>query len=209
MATESEAARLALSVERWIAEARSGCRPALERLFETFYPFLLAAAQHELGAALRSRIDPEDVVQDTVLKAWQRFADFHGQSEAEWRAWLRQTLRCTLANEYRRHVQTARRSVRREVSMDQVTVIPQREDAEHEAGSPDEPVLVQEEYEMLEHVLRQLPPRYREVLWLHTQQELSFAQVGERLHCSAEAARKLWQRAVGKLACLLHSAWES
>jgi RNA polymerase sigma factor (sigma-70 family) len=61
---------------------------------------------------------------------------------------------------------------------------------------------------MLEDALQRLPKRYRQVLQLHTQGGMTFAQVGERLQCSAEAARKLWRRAAEKLAWVLGDAWK-
>lgn len=209
MAWELEASLLALDVEWWIAEARGGSRSALDRLMEACSPYLVAVANRELGAALRSRFDPEDVVQDTLLKAWQRFPQFRGKSEADWLAWLRQILRRNLTNLRRDHVQRTMRSIRREVSMAKATMMPQPDDADSESKSPDRQAQAQEQYDVLESALRRLPEHYRQVLRLHTQEELTFAQVGERLCCSAEAARKLWKRAAETLVRLLEDPWKS
>jgi RNA polymerase sigma-70 factor, ECF subfamily len=206
MATLLEASQLAVNIERWIPEARSGNRAALERLLEECFPYLLAVAQRELCVALRSRLDPADVVQDTLLKAWQNFRQFRGATEAEFLAWLRQILRHNLANERRENVQSAMRSIQREVSLIG-TAVPRPDHADDE--SPDKPAQAQEQHEVLECALRRLPERYREVLHLHTQEELTFAQVGERLHCSAEAARKLWKRAAERLSRIVADVWKS
>ena len=56
---------------------------------------------------------------------------------------------------------------------------------------------------MLKRILGQLPEHYRQALFLRTYEGLSFAQVGKRLRCSAEAARKLWGRAAEELRKLL------
>lgn len=186
-----------LAVERWIAEARGGSRAALDRLLETCTPYLLAAAKRNLCAALRCRLDPVDVVQDTLMKAWRHFPQFRGATEAEWFAWLRQILRRNLANERREHVRTAMRSVQYEVPL-----------AETVAISCDSQVQAQERSEALALALRHLPERYQQVLNLHAQEEMTFAQVGRQLRCSAEAARKMWKRAVQKLVCFLGDAWK-
>lgn len=195
MATVLDASHLTLCVERWIVEARGGSRDALDRLLEACSPYLLALAKRELCAALRPRLDPVDVVQNTLMKAWRHFSQFRGATEAEWFAWLRQILRHNLANERREHVRTAMRSVQCEVSL-----------AEAVAVSSDRHVQTLERHEALEIALRRLPEHYRQVLNLHAQEEMTFAQVGDRLRCSAEAARKTWKRAVRKLVCFLGDA---
>lgn len=209
MFVESQASPSALSSARWIAEARNGSRPALNQLLEASFSYLLAVANREFSAALRSRLDPADVVQDTLLKAWWHFSDFRGESEADLLAWLRQILRHNLANQRRRHLRTAMRSARREVSLTEVSLIQLPDSADREAESPGKHAQAHERQEALEEALRQLPEHYRLALCLHTQEELTFAQVGERLGCSAEAARKLWRRAAEEFTRLLAEAWKS
>ncbi len=201
MATVSEASQFALDVEQWIVEVRGGSREALDRLLESCSPYLLAAANRELCAALRSRLDPVDVVQDTLVKAWQHFPDFRGETEAEWVAWLWQILRHNVANLRREHIQRAMRSIHREISLAEAVAVLQPDYADSDSESLHSKA--QERHELLEGALSRLPGRYRQVLQLHTQEEMTFAQVGERLHCSAEAARKLWRRAAKKLVRLL------
>jgi RNA polymerase sigma-70 factor, ECF subfamily len=142
-------------------------------------------------------------VQDTLLKAWQHFLQFRGGTEADFRAWLGQILRHTLANERREHVRTAMRSIQCDVSLDQIVARSLPDDSGSEYGSSGGQTRTLERREALEMALRRLPEHYRQVLNLHTQEEMTFAQVGERLHCTAEVARKLWRRAVEKLARLL------
>jgi RNA polymerase sigma-70 factor (ECF subfamily) len=206
MATQLEAFRLAANSERWIAEAHGGSRSALDRLLELCSPYLFAVAKREFSAALRSRLDPADVVQDTLLKAWQNFPSFRGAIESELLAWLRQILRHNLANERRRHMRMDLRSTRREVPLAKAAAMRQPDDAGSEAESPDMRALGEELHEVLEDALRRLPEHYRQVLRLHAQEELTFGQVAEQLGCSAEAARKLWRRAVEILVRLLGEA---
>lgn len=194
--TVLEPSQLARNVERWIVEARGGSRAGLERLLEACFPYLLAVAKRELCAALRPRLDPMDVVQDALLKAWQNFLQFRGVTEADFLAWLGQILRHTLANERREHLQSAMRSIQREVRLSEAAPMPRLDDFSRQTRT-------MERREALEMALRRLPEHYRKVLHLHTQEEMTFAQVGERLQCTAEAARKLWRRAAEKLARLL------
>lgn len=203
MFRESHASPRSLRSEQWIAEARNGSRSALDRLFHVCSSYLLAVANREFSAALRSRLDPGDVVQDTLMKAWRRFPQFRGQSEADLLAWLRQILRRNLANERRRHLRTVMRSMCREVRLAASASMPQPDNSESESELSRTHAQSREEHEALHDALRQLPERSRQVLQLHTQEELTFAQIGGRLGCSAEAARKLWSRAIQRLTQLL------
>ena len=56
MSAKLEASRIAGNLERCIAEARGGSRPALNRLLEACYRYLLAVANREMCAALRGRV---------------------------------------------------------------------------------------------------------------------------------------------------------
>jgi RNA polymerase sigma-70 factor, ECF subfamily len=198
MSIEIEASPSAVSSERWIAEARNGSRSALDQLFQACSSYLLAVANREFSIALRSRLDPWDVVQDTLMKAWRRFPQFRGRSETDLLAWLRQILLRNLANERRRHLRTAMRSIRREA-----------DGIDRELESPSIQMQAWEQHEALQGALRQLPEHYRQVLQLHTQEGMTFAEVGGRLRCSAEAARKLWGRAAELLTQLLRDARKS
>lgn len=209
MSTKGQASSQAVYVERWITEARGSSRAALERLLEAHYPQLLVLAKRELCAILRARLDPADVVQDTLLKAWQHFPQFRGETEADLLAWLRRILRRNLANERREHVQSARRSIHREVRLAEAALTEQTVDAGSDAEPPDRQTQALEWHETMETILRRLPKNYRQVLHLHTQEKMTFAQVGQRLCCSSEAARKLWKRAAKKLARLLRDVWNA
>ena len=65
--------------------------------------------------------------------------------------------------------------------------------------SPSVTAMAAEQAAALEKALGQLPDDYREVLLLRYQGDLSFEEIGQRLGRSANAARKLWLRALRKL----------
>jgi RNA polymerase sigma-70 factor (ECF subfamily) len=51
----------------------------------------------------------------------------------------------------------------------------------------------------LQAALGRLPEDYRRVITLRYEQQLSFEEIGQLLHRSPDAARKLWARAVERL----------
>lgn len=59
---------------------------------------LRSLAQLHMHAGLRRKLDPSDVVQQTLLKACAAIGDFRGQGQAELAAWLRRILANTLAD---------------------------------------------------------------------------------------------------------------
>ena len=61
----------------------------------------------------------------------------------------------------------------------------------------------QEQREIVVRALEQLPVHYREILRLRQQENCSFPEIGERTGRSAEAARKLWERAIKQLRLIL------
>src|SRR5688500_14343644 len=64
--------------------------------------YLHVLARLHLDPALRGKVDPSDVVQEVLLKAYQKRDQFRGQSEGEFVGWLRQILANSLAESARR-----------------------------------------------------------------------------------------------------------
>jgi RNA polymerase sigma-70 factor (ECF subfamily) len=185
---------------RWLAAARAGSREALGQVLETFRGYLLLVAGRELDAELRAKGGASDLVQDTFLEAQRDFGCFHGNSADELRAWLRRLLLNNVANFTRQYRQRAKRQVSREVPLE-------AGGSSHERGaglaadilSPSGQVVAQEQAEALARAMERLPPDYRQVLALRHEQKLTFAQIGEQMQRSANAARMLWLRAVERL----------
>ena len=65
--------------------------------------------------------------------------------------------------------------------------------------SPSGQAMAREQAQALQQALARLPDEYRQVIAGRYQELLSFEEIGRHLHRSAEAARKLWWRAIERL----------
>lgn len=74
-----------------------------------------------LDAALASRIDASDVVQEVLLEANRRLKDYLRNPQMPFPLWLRQIARDRIVDAHRRHRQAQRRSLDRECSLENET----------------------------------------------------------------------------------------
>src|SRR5262249_21025626 len=88
-------------------------------LLERYRDYLHLLARLQLDGRLRGKLDPADLVQETLARAHEKRAQFRGGSEAELAAWLRQILAHQLAAAVRRF-QAGRRDVAHERSLEAV-----------------------------------------------------------------------------------------
>src|SRR5438876_37487 len=87
---------------------------------QRFRSYLLLLARLHWNPRLQGKLDPSDVVQQTLIQAWEGLPNFRGTSDGELRAWLRQILARSLANLARDYGRD-KRDVAKEYSLD-VTV---------------------------------------------------------------------------------------
>ena len=193
-------ANLTEGLAHWLPAARAGSPEALGRILEACRGYLLLIARQELDPELQAKGGASDLVQETVLDALRDFARFGGESEAELRAWLRQLLLHNLTDFTRLYRQTGKRQVGREVALEGGSSSEARRAApQADILSPSGQAMEHEQAAALERAMERLPEDYRRVLTLRYLQGRSFADIGRLMQRSANAARKLWTRAVERL----------
>ncbi len=185
---------------RLLAEARNGSPDALGDALEACRAYLLTVAGQELDPALSAKAGASDLVQQTFLEAQRDFPQFAGVTEAELLSWLRRVLLNNVANFARAYRATGKRDVGREVELDGgPSSADWRGALAGEATTPSGLVLQAEQLDALENAIARLPDEYRQVIEFRYRQERSFDEIGQLLGCSANAACKLWSRAVERL----------
>jgi RNA polymerase sigma-70 factor, ECF subfamily len=171
------------------------------RLLEGCRQYLLMIANEVIGTELQAKFGASDLVQDTFLEAQRHLGTFRGQTKGELRAWLRRILECRLANIRRSYLATEKRAATREVTLHEFVGDSgvKIETLECRSPSPSNHAQRSEWAQAVDDALERMPEHYRQaVSWRH-QEQLSWDEVGRRMSCTADAARKVWSRAIQHL----------
>jgi RNA polymerase sigma-70 factor (ECF subfamily) len=188
------------NVRRRIREARGGSADALGEVLQSYRPYLLLVARHELDPDLQAKGGASDLVQETFLEAQRDFGGFQGDSADEFRAWLRRLLLNNLANFTRRYRATDKRCVAREVPLQADSGSnPCAGGVSADLSSPSDQALRREQDGALQRALERLSEDHRRLLLLRYREGLSFEEIGALMQRSANAMRKLWARALERL----------
>jgi RNA polymerase sigma-70 factor (ECF subfamily) len=168
---------------------------------EAFRDYLRLLARAGLDPRLQAKLDPSDVVQQTLLEAHKDLAAFRGRSPEELRAWLRQVLARNLANALR-DFRREKRDVAREQALDALAV---ESSARVEAwlaaeqSSPSDRAERQEEAARLAAALERLPEAQREVVVLRHLHGWSLHDIARHVGRSTAAVAGLIHRGLNQL----------
>jgi RNA polymerase sigma-70 factor (ECF subfamily) len=189
-----------VDVSELLKQARAGDQSARDRLFTVCRNYVSVAARAEVASWLKAKVDASDLVQQTLLEAHRGMANFRGESEAEWLAWLRRILAHNAADYVRRFHGVEKRRVGREVSL-QGADDSERGDLQLDGDveTPSQLVMQKELQLQVADALTQLSEDHQEVIILRNMQRLPFDEVAERMGRTRPATQMLWMRAIKKL----------
>ena len=187
------------AVHRLLEGARDGRDDAFGRIFESFRRHLMLVAHRELPHALRGKVGPSDLVQETAVDAQLAFSGFRGSTAEECFAWLRSILRNNVVDAVRRYELSQKRSAGREISLASETGRREGGLLQLPNGRPDGSAIRREDADVLATAMTRLSNDHCSVLRLRYWEGLTFPEIGDRLGRSRDAVRKLWYRAVERL----------
>jgi RNA polymerase sigma-70 factor, ECF subfamily len=176
-----------------------------ELAVEKFRTYLLLLARMQIGSKLRAKLDPSDVVQQTLLDAHRQLAQFRGSTPAEMAGWLRGMFAGNLADALRAFSR-GKRDVARERSLEAaLDESSARIGAwlQAEQSSPSQKAQRTEDILRLVEALAELPEAQREAVVLHYWQGQTLAEVAAQLGRTSPAVAGLLQRGLKTLRTLL------
>ncbi len=160
--------------------------------------YLRLLARYGLDPRLQAKLDPSDVVQQTLLEAHRDRAAFRGGSREELRAWLRQILARNLANALR-DFRRGKRDLAREQALVEASSARVEAWLAADGESPSAGLHRQEEAARLAAALEALPEGQREVVMLRHLHGWSLHDIARRLGRSPTAVAGLIHRGLRAL----------
>jgi RNA polymerase sigma-70 factor (ECF subfamily) len=158
---------------------------------------------HRMDRRLKARLDPSDVIQESMIVASQRLGEFFRQERVPFYVWLRSLTFERLIDMQRAHLYAKRRSVSREERS--VLSLPDESVAElasrlvDVAGDPRAGLVREELRARVRNALEQLSPDDREVLVLRHLEDLSVGETAGALGIKQSAVKMRALRAIKKL----------
>lgn len=200
MASRSSGSRShSIDTKALLASAKEGDRRAMDELFERLMPRVRQVVALRMGCRESELWEREDLVQETLVDAFQGIERFEDRREGALCHWLATLVQNNLRDHHRR-----RRAVKRDVGR-----IVQRRDRTsltdsvlgHDSTTPSRVAQAAELEVKVETALLALDEPQRRVIELRKLCELSYEEIAVELgFSSASSARSLYSRAMNALA---------
>lgn len=173
---------------------------AIEELLAHYLPDLREYVAKNAGGLVKAKESASDLAQSVCREVLESLKSGRlvYRSEPEFRQWLYRAAVMKMMN--RQRFWTAeRRDARAEGAALDASSTPEPPTREA-SRTPSRAVALREELELFEAAFAKLPENYREVIALHHVEQLSHAEIAERLGVSEANSRMLLSRALAKLA---------
>jgi RNA polymerase sigma-70 factor (ECF subfamily) len=190
-----------------LRRASQGDARAVNELFERHRGRLSQMVHARMNPRVRVRVDPSDVVQETLAAASQKMHRYLAEQPIPFYPWLRQIAWEKLLDLHDRHLRAAKRSVNREeqfhVGLSDQSVVQLAERLVGKTSSPSIAAVRRELRQRVERALQSLPPDYREVLLERYVEDMSSKEIAAVLGISEAAVNMRHMRALERMRGLL------
>jgi RNA polymerase sigma factor (sigma-70 family) len=160
-------------------------REGFAELYARTAPAIVVWSRVHVREALRSRLDPEDVLQETAARAWQRFGEFDPQ-RGTFRNWIFGIARNVLLEALQRLGSSSHANA--QLATGGLALLPD------EATSITRSVARRETLANFARRVDALPREEQRLLLYRGLEERTHDEVAQLLNTSVEAAAKRWQR---------------
>ncbi len=180
--------------QRALQRAVAGDGEAVGEMLHLCRDYLLLIANQDMDRDVRRKMGASDLVQESMIHAMNHFDRFEGSTKQEFLAWLRGIMRND-ARHWQRHFKgVKKRAGEQDVNPDD-SRLPGKEPIDLFL-TPSTHAVADEEEALLQRAIQRLPRHYQQIVQLRSFEDQSFIDIGRKLDCSADAARKLWSRAI-------------
>jgi RNA polymerase sigma-70 factor, ECF subfamily len=184
-------------------QVQAGDRGAFDRLFARHKKYLLQVVTSRLDPKVRARVDPSDVVQESMLEAYRRLSDYLDRRPMPFRLWLRKTAQERLLVVRRQHLQAQGRAMFREVPLPEQSSLMLARPFLAIGSSPSRQIERRELARRVNQAVSLLPEADQEILLLRTFEGLSNQEAAYVLELDPATASKRHGRAILRLHRLL------
>lgn len=160
-------------------------RTMLAEICRRMRPHLKWIARQQTQRLPNCKDDESDIVQQSVVKAYERFDQFEGKTTRQWRAWLIQIVR-NHAKDVQRYWSQERRSHKNEENGSQVM----KGLADSSVETPSKLVAEQELHQQFEHALASLPSQQQRLIRWKKIENLTYREIAKRLGINDQAAKR-------------------
>ena len=189
-------------------QAKQGDDSALNQLMERHRNALRQMVRMRLDQKIQRRVDVSDIVQDVLVEANRRMADYLDNPAMSFRLWLRQIARDRIIDAYRRHRASAKRSVDREQPMfapggydkSSIQLAAQIGDPNL---TPAAATLQSEMTRRVEQAITQLDENDCEIIVMRHYEHLNNQEIAQALNLTEPAASMRYLRAIRRLRAIL------
>lgn len=183
------------SINLLVPKARDGDKQAHEAICRQVQDYLQMMATQHLDPGLRRKLNPSDIVQQTMTRMIHGFENFRGKTSAEFYGWLTQILKNEI-HTIRRDLHRAKRDVKRETELDGEGGCDAAVVALDPTATPGTQAIRAERKLLLATIMKRLPADMEMVIRLRTLEGLPFQQVADEMEKTYDATYKLWKRAI-------------
>ena len=187
-----------------LGRLKGGDDEAFSELFARYRDRLYHIVSVRMDRRLAGRVDTDDIVQEIYLDAASRIHHFTNSHSGSFFVWLRLVAMQTMANAFRRHLDTKMRDAKREISIHTGRTYenPTKPIAMQLLGrltSPSRAAIRQESVKLVEQAIETMKPIDKEIIELRHFEQLSNHEVAEVLGIHEKAASIRYVRALTRL----------
>lgn len=191
----------------WINEAQKGNRLAISKLLAAYHPVFRARVEERLEKSLRSKYEPEDILQQVYIEVFSKIDQFEMRNPNSFLNWSL-TIVDNKINDIRRAMHRQIRDIAREMHPQSAAIYTDRTQSclnlidqlnDTNKATPSKIARQEEAFGALFASLARISEPHQQVIKLRFLQGLSVSEVAERLEKTEPAVIAMTKRALESL----------